>query len=413
MPRLTLLRVTLLFVTSIVGLIALWFILPFPQIEDREQYYLLVLQSGARLTTVHPHSWTISSPGLLSPEDYQPKHAGTYSGITFDWQLMQSNGNGNITLRIGHPQYTIFPDLGCEIDLTDMVSGSPRFVKEACYIWAPAGDQDGLSPPYFHYADATLFYHETFNTWQEMYLQMLVPEAGVLQIWKYLPGWSDHNTSDIATIDDDDRRNYLIATFDISSTLRNGQEARLSDVNVSFQNALLPSKTYAVRTLILTILEPLYRSTTWILSAVFYPTFMVIVFACESIILIGTAFWFVAVTCWFVRGRPRPFSQWSKDFYLTKHVARKLFGAPKPRVWGVLGPLDEQITGEQDREIRAKPLSSPIDFFKSSSPLDDFLTTFEITRWMVQPIWQSTTKRKGISSRDYSTTKAALYANKG
>ncbi|KAK5955624.1 hypothetical protein OHC33_003265 [Knufia fluminis] len=412
MPRITPIRVTFLLLGCIVSLIILWFTLPFPQIRNADQYYRAVLQSGHRLTTVHSQGWTFSSPGPIIQGDDEAKSIGTYDGVVFYWQLIQSAVRGNITLQVGLPRDTA-GDLGCEVDLVSTVVDGPRFVQEMCCIRTPAGDQDGLSLPYFDYADATLLYHESFNTWQDTCLQMLIPEAGILQIGKYLPEWNDYNASDPATIKQYQRR-YLIATFDLSLALRNVQGAGSEDIDVSFQDAFLPTRTYAVRRLILAVLAPLYFSTTLITNKVLYPTLLVIAFGFESIVCIFLGVWLIALACWLASGRSRPFASWTKDFWLTKRIARNLFGAPRPRIWGTLGPLDGVETDEDKYATRPRPLTSIFDFFQSTSPLDDLLVTFKATRWMVQPIGQHSAYQE-TTSPGYSSarSKTGLHDVKG
>lgn len=406
MPRVSFLRVMLLMLSSVVSLIALWMLLPFPQIRDSWAYCQTTLQSGRSLTTVHSHGATFGSLFYFGANDHRPENYGDFGAVILDWQLEQSHSRGDTTLRIGHPQHTSVPDLGCEIDFTSMITSSPRFAEEICHMWTPAGDQDGLSLPYFDYADATLLYHDTSQTWQEIHLQTLVPSIGVLQIWKYTPGWYDRNTSDIATIDDDDRKNYLVATFNASLALWHGQSPELNDVYVDFQDASLATRTYLVRRMILIILTPLYLSTTWIFSNILYPAQLIVLLTFKFIVFSALGFCVVTVICWLAKGRPQPFAEWAKHFPWTRTVARKLFGAPKPRIWCSLGPLDEQYTEEDQYTFRPRPLAKLSDFFRSSSPLDDFLVTFDATRWMVQPIGQSSAYRESTSSGQvYTRTK--------
>ncbi|KAK5100945.1 hypothetical protein LTR70_001018 [Exophiala xenobiotica] len=398
MPRVSLLRAVLLMLSFVVSLIALWMLLPFPQIQDSWAYCQTTLQSGRSLTTVHPHGSTFGSPFYFGANDHRLENYGDFGAVILDWQLEQSHSRGDITLRIGDPQHRVIPDLGCEIDFTSMVASSPRFAEEICHMYTPAGDQDGLSLPYFDYADATLLYHDTSQTWQEIHLQTLVPSIGVLQIWKYMSGWNDRKASDIATIDDDDREDYLVVTFNASLALRHGQNPALNDVYVDFQDALLATRTYPVRRLISSTLTPLYHSTTWIFSNILYPAQLIVLFIFKTIVLSALGFLVVAVICWLAKGKPQPFAEWAKHFPGTRTVARKVFGAPKPRIRGSLGPLEEQYIEEDQYTSRPRPLTNPSDFFRSSSPLDDLLVTFNATKSMVQPIGQSSAYREPTSS---------------
>lgn len=65
------------------------------------------------------------------------------------------------------------------------------------------------------------------------------------------------------------------------------------------------------------------------------------------------------------------------------------YGNGYQRVYG--HDLDDDE--DREEEVRARPLTGPVSFFKSSSPLDDLFVTFAWTRWMVRPIWRGREER--------------------
>lgn len=391
MPRLTLLRAVLLLPVLTTALVILWFALPFspPQtLSDKQNYVNRILQRGASLTTVHREGITFRSDTWLGPDDSQPGRRGWWSAVILEWQLEQPTPNGNIMLKIGTPTNTAHPDLGARIDLTKLAHDEPQFVPEGLLMWTSAGDQDGFSLPYFDYADATLFYHQVEQSEQLVNLRILVSEPGVVQIWKDMPNWNSFNASHISLIDDDDRRNGLVATFSVTVPSNSQQQPSLKAVKVSIFDMLLPSRTYPIRKLILRLLVPMYYGAVTFAEA----TFKILWTAVQASFWIAVVYSTLVFICWCFSGRTEPFETWSKHFWLTKHLSCKVFGPPEPQVWSVLGPLDRDEEEHKPQRL-AKPLTSPWAFFTSSSPLDDLLVTFAATRWMVQPAWPKT-KRK-------------------
>lgn len=92
----------------------------------------------------------------------------------------------------------------------------------------------------------------------------------------------------------------------------------------------------------------------------------------------------LAIIAWYAYGRP-DFNSWAHRFWLTKPFARRLLSPPRPQIWGVSGPLSDKDDNRR-RTRRVKSLRTPLDFFRSASPLDDLLFTFRTTRWMVRPL---------------------------
>lgn len=391
MPRFTPLRAVLLLITFVATTIVSWFALPFLPSStgsSQENHINRILQRGASLTTIHREGRTFLSQTQPGSDDFQPDNSGWWDAVILKWRLEQPISNDNIILKVGSPTNVAHPDLGGHIDLTQLSRAEPQFVPDGLLMWTGAGDQDGYSLPYFDYADATLFYHQVEQSWQLINLRILVPEPGTIQIWKDMPNWDSFNASHIPLIDDDDRNDGLIATLSITTPSGSQQQPSLDAVNISIPDALLPSRTYPLRKLILRFLVLMYLGATTFAEV----TFHIFQAAVHAILLIAVVYFLAVTICWCVSGRKEVFRTWSKRFWLTKHLSRKVFGAPEPQVWGVLGPLDRDEEEHKSRPS-AKPLTSPWAFFSSSSPLDDLLVTFAATRWMVQPVWPKT-KRK-------------------
>lgn len=373
-------------------LIVLYITLPSPEGLsgiDKVTYIQTSLRSGACLTTVHPYGRTFGSPEETHAYTFQPAHHGLYSDVAFEWQLSQKSATDSIILQIGHPTNMFFPDLGCRLDITRLANSTPRFLTERCYIWTSAGNRDGFSLPDFNNADAALLYHQSRDTWTDVSIQLLVPKTGIVELWKWSDGWEARNASDIALIDDEDRSWYLIATFDVSSAVQRSRVPQISEIEILFQYAMLPTRTLPVRKIILRILAPLYTHLEWTLSTFLVPGLEFLYVVSLSAGLFAMAYTLVAYAAWSYLGRQRSFGRWCRDFWMTKHAARLLAGPGRPRTWGPKGPLDDEDDEEdRDANYRAPPelLTCVFDFFRSSSPLDDLLVTFNSTRWMVQPL---------------------------
>lgn len=402
--------------------ILLWLALPFSPIsstEQQSQYIQTQLRAGSRLTTIHNYGATISDPIPASPGDYSPLHYGFWSGHIFDWQLLQDDpATDNITLRLGRPKGGIFPDFGADIDLTSLAKQDPCFVREGVHMWIAAGDRHFPSLPYFSYADSTLLFHQSQRSWKNIYLRLLVPERGTVQIWKPLPGWETFTAKDIPSIDDIDREMGLIASFTLPQSDPSKSEPPLSSINATIYSAQLPTRTQSIRSILLYLLTPLLYTIEFLHLAIIYPASVALTSGINLLIRFLPIYMLLVLLCFLIYNRTgATFESWARNFWMTRFFARRIFEPPRRGVWGASGPLlahdghgnkmdrddyehyryhmvghdddhdDYENTGMTAVEHRARPLTGPVAFFKSSSPLDDLLVTFRWTQWMVRPVW--------------------------
>lgn len=133
------------------------------------------------------------------------------------------------------------------------------------------------------------------------------------------------------------------------------------------------------------------------------------------ILIAGACYSTLVIIAWCAHGRPQ-FRSWSHRFWLTKPFARRFLSPPRPQIWGVSGPLSdkEQTSRQGTSGRRPKSLRTPVDFFRSGSPLDDLLFTFRITRWMVRPLVGAGDEDEGLPLiRDDSVGRRTWYGNGG
>jgi hypothetical protein len=112
--------------------------------------------------------------------------------------------------------------------------------------------------------------------------------------------------------------------------------------------------------------------------------YTLIQFFAEFLIIYGL----LELVRWVFQGRP-PLSEHLK----TSFPSRRLYATftvgseSKPRICGASGLLEAEDAEEDDVDNRlARPLKGVGDFFRSRSPLNDLLVTFESTRGWVEPI---------------------------
>lgn len=146
-----------------------------------------------------------------------------------------------------------------------------------------------------------------------------------------------------------------------------------------------PSLTFPLRLVVCRILVSSYQfADDWVFAYMRNP---IIIFLSVLYVVfwVGVVYCLVVLACWSKRGRPN-FWPWARRFGLTRYVVRYI----RPTM--IEGGKDEiDYEYEEDMEMERprpepRPLTSPWAFFTSSSPLDDLLVTYRVTRPFVQPI---------------------------
>jgi hypothetical protein len=89
----------------------------------------------------------------------------------------------------------------------------------------------------------------------------------------------------------------------------------------------------------------------------------------------------VVILVWWTRGRP-PFG----EFFATSPFTRFIHAGHFSKIAAQPNVGDEVDEGSSMGQPR--PLSSPLAFFKSKSPLDDLFVTFALTKGLTQPLLQ-------------------------
>lgn len=163
-----------------------------------------------------------------------------------------------------------------------------------------------------------------------------------------------------------------------------------------------PSRTLIIRRAISAVLVP-----TWLfIDAVVSVVGETVMFVVKDFLFLLTLLGFYVVlvlACWKRAGSP-PFWAWARSFWLTARVAAvlepKLTERDDVKLRGNGKDSDGSGSEGEDGRVKdgdgPKPLTSVWAFFRSSSPLDDLLVTFEITRGLVQPLnWTQGRRRLG------------------
>lgn len=146
-----------------------------------------------------------------------------------------------------------------------------------------------------------------------------------------------------------------------------------------------PSSTYHLRVLIANIIVPTGLLVVTLLGwlgdlfartlEVFWRIFQVMVLLIPSILVIRC-----------VAGRQR-FQRFTDAIRESRHAPAWL---RQPRIWGASGPVERAASPPPTRVRSSQPIRGIYDFFSSSSPLDDLLKSFEMTKHLTQPLGRRT-----------------------
>lgn len=248
------------------------------------------------------------------------------------------------------------------------------YVSEPIYITAKQGDIDGINPPWFKQADACLLFWEIHREIALLPLRLKVFDyprgSQLIELWPDSKKWDKSDSPSLgsgqplATIHSNDM-------FVRNMTLRFpwGIETEESS----------PSRTFALRRAIQSILVPtglfVYNRSDFVASGL-----TGVLYALSIAFMLMAVYLLVVHLCWVDNGKPT-FRPWSQSHWLTRHaLARLPVQNFESRIW------DRTHNNSSESKRRPQPLRGIGEFFRSRSPLDDLFTTFEFTKYMVEPI---------------------------
>lgn len=382
MPRITLFRVFSILLTFVCLLFLLWFAIPSPSDvseTQRENYNAYTLKSGSELTTVLKADY-----GWLDAQDDTDRTYWSHSAAIIRWQLVTDAETHSIILRFG---------LSTLLNLTDFAARPEASLSPPFNTSLPTSDQDGICPPYFSFADASLLNHIISpNDYQSLSIRILTSASGEVQIWKHRQGWE--NFHGLQDLDASDESLALLAVF--SGIAEAGSD--LSKLAVRRVAGLVPTSSYVWRKAVLLMLAPIAVALVGLWMVVIAPTMEYIAIAIVHLVKASIILSALIALCFaFRKRRSESFLEWTQSFWMTRWVHDHLGTERKAVIWGTSGPIESNeevsITTRQ-----ATPLRGPADFFRSTSPLDDLLVTFDSTRWMVAPVTIPRRRRAGSTA---------------
>ena len=182
-----------------------------------------------------------------------------------------------------------------------------------------------------------------------------------------------------------------------------------------------PSMTFPVRRAVTAIMVPTWFFVDEFVSGYLQtPILLMLTWALYLGFWAGVIYAVAVLACWNTcrRGQRRPkFWPWARRYWLTRPVL--VYVRPPTATAAAADDDDDEAAdtdmgmdmkvenreeadgdGRQGRE-GPRPLVSPWAFFTSSSPLDDLLVTYEVTRPLVQPLLANVTlRRRRTQDRD-------------
>lgn len=164
--------------------------------------------------------------------------------------------------------------------------------------------------------------------------------------------------------------------------------ADIRQIRISGMTNNVPSKTYWVRRWLIRCIAPVTVSVVNGIEGITGLGSERNLGDIGAYLIAGLYIYMLVVTLsWILAGRPN-FREYSRRFVLIRIFLPKA-ERPPPKVWSVLGPIpdeDDKTRVRREPSTGPQPLSGIRSFFRSTSPLDDLLCTFEATRWMTDPI---------------------------
>jgi len=282
-------------------------------------------------------------------------------------------------------------------NLTRYASVPTPYLSPPYDVAVKTGDQDGINLPWFARADSTLLFWDIHHDLAFMRFRLRVVDGNTVEIWPESSVWvrveRDNVLKSQRLMNDcqNEHDPQMTPALPPLLVLTNVSVAAAGSIKVQLPHGVLnssPSQTFVVRRVIGSMLVPsgllLSEAMAWT-----YPAIVCMLTWVHVVINISGIYAVVVLVWWCLKGRP-PFWQWMRSFWLTRGLIVCLGPLEQKRstIWSATGPVeDEDEAGLDDTAIVGpRPLSNATDFFRSSSPLDDLLFTFESTRHLVQPL---------------------------
>ncbi|KIW21352.1 hypothetical protein PV08_01932 [Exophiala spinifera] len=458
MPRITPWKTVLLVAGFYLLLVALWVALPFPQVSWSKIPSERLWWGGKVVRVYDADAFpAFRAVGVPVGSGRSVGREAFALEFAYDRFSDQLTVGGGYEADYGGNKAAFTHKFGLS-NLIDVDDESLPFTSREFVVRVKTGDHDGLNLPWFKRADAALLYWEvTRDEWVDVPLALrvvkqqtrnaatgvVVSERSVqLVLGENEPGTTPSSSTQSSEDGDDnddhdhdhdydqyrhrnEGHNYPQALLSIalnpspqiraqarsvprwSWTSRQQIEKAFyvwyghdhdTAIGSSSSSSSSPSLTFPLRRAICRVLMSSYTFTDTYVFAYVRNPFILFLEIVYVVFWVGVIYFLVVLACWSKRGRPN-FWPWTRRFALTRHVVRYVRPA---RDGGEHDDEDEQEDEDADAESetrrmrRAKPkaLTSPWAFFTSSSPLDDLLVTYKVTRPFVQPIHLTLRRRR-------------------
>ena len=254
----------------------------------------------------------------------------------------------------------------------------PSYVSDPIEVDVKIGDLDGINLNWFRRADAMLLFYAIHQENITLPLRIRVYEK-LMQLWPDTQRWE---TSGNPTLSSDDP---LLEIYNIDHFNGTKIQSKMPVYNYE-PVSMSPSRTFIVRKNIQAILVPtglwvhhhtgFIREILSLIGTISFVISQVITFVLQLCLYYGC----IVAVYWIISGRPA-FGPWAQSVWLTRKLFAKVQNARQ--YWPA---HDERAYDATDDECRPYPLRGPLDFFRSSNPLDDLLVTFECTKRFLEPI---------------------------
>jgi hypothetical protein len=352
-----------------IALAALWLGLPSPSREyssSPNRYALEILSARHALVRIY-------NTRAYSNDGY---------GVSFDGG--DSRRSFALTYRLEQQRNTtlLFLQDGLTIDLSPSYVTSYPFTSQEKYTLVNTGDQDGINPPWFTPADSTLLFWWIHGDKAKLALEVY---------------WVDAHTIEIRDADSGSQTEPLLKLSFEKPAGDFGNQLRLLKAVELPLGSSSPSTTYAFRVAILAIIAPTGLLAMGVVG-VLAPAMALALEVLAYLVKVSGFYCLALIVIWLVRGR-RPIAE---DDFVSRFPGMELFGGQGARrrtsrgrrtVWGPSGPIEIDV--EDDRRVPRRQIRNVADFFRSSSPLDDLLASFDMTRRFTEPVgWRHRPERR-------------------